>query len=60
MGIGFTELIVLLLLMVVYFAPTLAARSNKHKDVKAIFMLNLFGGWLFVPWLIALVWAYKK
>lgn len=40
-----------------YFLPTLIAGSRKHKNDGAIFILNLFLGWTFLGWLIALIWA---
>lgn len=49
----------ILLSMVVYFAPVLVAASRQHPDVNAIAILNLFLGWTFIGWVIALVWAFK-
>lgn len=45
----------LVLCVFVYFLPTIIGR---HKtNAMAIFMLNLFLGWTFLGWVIALVWA---
>ena len=52
--------IVLLLLLVGYFLPFIIALARKHVDSTAIFVLNLFLGWTFFGWVIALVWAVKK
>ncbi|HEY5039103.1 MAG TPA: superinfection immunity protein [bacterium] len=38
-----------------YFIPSIAAM--KKTNFLAIFMLNLFLGWTFIGWVIALVWA---
>jgi hypothetical protein len=38
-----------------YFIPALV--GMRHKQAGAIFVLNLFLGWTFVGWVIALVWA---
>lgn len=46
-------------MLCVYFYPSARAYQNKHPDTTAIFVLNLLLGWLFIPWVIALVWAYK-
>lgn len=47
----------LVLLLLFYFLPAIiAARRGRH-NAGAIFALNLFLGWLFVGWVIALVWA---
>ena len=42
-----------------YFAPTLVAWRRGHRDVLAIGALNLFLGWSFVGWVIALVWSLR-
>jgi len=43
--------------ILVYIAPTLVAQHRGHPAVHAIFILNLFGGWTFIGWLGAMVWA---
>ena len=51
-------LVVLFLVFVsIYFLPTIVASSNKKKNTGAIFILNLFLGWTFLGWIIALIWA---
>jgi MFS family permease len=42
-----------------YFLPTWQARSVEHPDATPIFILNLLLGWLLIPWVLALVWAFK-
>jgi hypothetical protein len=42
------------------FLPTLVAKSRKHPNVLPIFLINLFFGWTFVGWLVALVWACTR
>lgn len=42
-----------------YFWPTLRARDVRHPAFTSIFIVNLFLGWLLVPWVIALAWAYR-
>lgn len=55
------ELIILLcglaVAAAVYFLPWIVARGRAHPNSLAIFMLNLFLGWTFLGWVIALVWA---
>ena len=59
-GLGFLLLIVFGVVgLAIYFFPTLQARSVAHPDTTSIFVLNLFLGWLLVPWVIALAWAFK-
>lgn len=52
--------VVALVLLCVYFVPTIVASSRRHADRNAILVLNLFLGWTFVGWVIALVWAVKS
>jgi hypothetical protein len=42
------------------FLPTLVARSRNHPNVLPIFLVNLFFGWTFVGWVVALVWACTR
>lgn len=49
-----------LLLLIMYFLPTIVANKRKHKNVTAIFCLNLFAGWTFLGWVGSLVWALTK
>lgn len=43
----------------VYFLPSLIAEKRKLPKTQAIFVLNLAAGWMIVPWVVALVLAYK-
>ena len=47
----------LLILLVIYFVPTITAIGNKKQDACAIIVLNLFLGWTFIGWVIALIWT---
>lgn len=40
-----------------YFLPSIVADHRKHRNATAIAVLNLFLGWTFAGWVIALVWA---
>ena len=42
-----------------YFLPILCA-SKEHPNRTGLFMLNLFLGWTFIGWVVALVWAFSK
>lgn len=42
----------------IYFIPAIVGRHKKNAG--AIFILNLFVGWTFVGWVIALVWGCMK
>ena len=52
-------IVALVIGLALYFTPTIKAVSVGHPDQIPIFVLNLMLGWLFIPWVIALVWAYK-
>lgn len=41
--------------IVIYFLPTYIGR--KKRNGLAIMMLNLFLGWTFIGWVLALVWS---
>ena len=56
-GIIFLILLAILFSIVVYFLLIIVAFRRKHNNCLAIFILNLFLGWSFVGWVIALVWA---
>ena len=45
---------------VFYFLPTIIAIARSKRDTTSILLLNLFLGWTFIGWVIALVWAVKQ
>jgi len=51
------NIIVVLFLAFLYFIPSIIALSNKKDNAAGILALNIFLGWMFIPWVIALVWA---
>jgi hypothetical protein len=42
-----------------YFLPSIVALARSKRDLLSIFLLNLFLGWTFIGWIVALVWAFK-
>jgi hypothetical protein len=42
------------------FLPTLIAKSRHHPNTLAIFLVNLFFGWTFAGWVVALIWACTR
>ncbi len=40
-----------------YFIPAFVAKSRGKRDLAGITILNLFGGWTLIGWVVALVWA---
>lgn len=55
---GINHWLALIIVPIIYFAPTLVARSRKHKSLSAIVFVNVFLGWTLVGWLWAAVWAH--
>lgn len=50
----------LIFAIMIYFLPAELAASNKHRNALAVFLLNLFLGWTFIGWVVALVWASMR
>ena len=46
-----------LILIGLYFLPTIVASARHHHNRGSIFVLNLFLGWTFIGWIIALAMA---
>lgn len=44
-------------ILVLYFLPALISTLRRHHNMNAIFLLNLFLGWTFIGWIVALVWS---
>ena len=60
--IGPWEIALMLLILpslAVYFVPTIVAIVRHARNVLGIVLLNIFGGWTFVGWIIALVWSIR-
>jgi hypothetical protein len=49
--------LVLVVLLIPYFLPTIVAIVRKKRNVGAIAILNFFLGWTLIGWIVALVWA---
>jgi hypothetical protein len=56
--LGLPELIVIVVLIGLYCLPAIIAHVRNHENKTAIAVLNLFAGWTFVGWIVALVWAF--
>lgn len=48
----------LLIILLLYFVPTVVAARRAHPQVSAIVIINVFLGWTFVGWVIALAMAF--
>ena len=45
----------IVVLLILYFEPTILAIIRGHLSVAAIFILNVVFGWTFIGWIIALI-----
>ena len=56
-----TAMLVLLMLgiilVAIYFLPTILALMTGHQNTAAIIMLNVLAGWTVVGWMVAMVWS---
>jgi hypothetical protein len=43
-----------------YLLPTYEAWNNKSANLASIALVNVFLGWSFVGWVIAVAWAFKN
>ncbi len=43
-----------------YFIPAIVAFNRKKSNRHAILLLNIFLGWTFIGWIVALVWAFTN
>lgn len=54
------QIVIILLLALVYFGPTVAAYSQKNPNRVKVLLVNFFLGWTFVGWVIAAVMSVKN
>ncbi len=54
------EIMLVVLIFSLYFLPFLIASLRQHKNILAIFLLNLTLGWTFLAWIAVLIWAVMK
>ena len=52
-------LVVIAVLLVLYFLPSIIASKRNHSNAVSIALLNLFLGWTFLGWIGALIWAFS-
>jgi hypothetical protein len=43
--------------LALYFLPTIIALVRHVRNALAIVLINIFAGWTFIGWVIALVWS---
>lgn len=60
--IGPWEIALLLFMLpalAIYLIPTIIAIVRHARNIVGIILLNIFGGWTLVGWIIALVWSIR-
>jgi Na+/H+-dicarboxylate symporter len=61
MRIGITELGILIIpFLIIYFIPTMIVFSRNSPNKIGVFLLNLFLGFTFIGWIVALIWAFSS
>ncbi len=55
---GVSLFLLFLLLLCVYMLPMIIAIYRHHRNTNTIAVLNIYFGWTFVGWVIALVWSF--
>ena len=56
----FIVISIVLILITLYFIPSIIAIKKRHKDLSKILMINIFLGWTIVGWIISLVIVINK
>ena len=54
------DLLIIVLIFAAYFLPTLVAFLRQHRNMFAIFLLNLLLGWTALGWVGSLIWSIMK
>jgi hypothetical protein len=49
-----------ILLIGLFFLPTIWAYKTKHPQRSSIFFINFFLGWTLIGWIIAALWANSQ
>lgn len=57
LGASFFNFILFLIGLGVYFLPTIIAAVRRARNLLWIILVNVFAGWTFVGWIVALVWS---
>ncbi|MEA2370417.1 MAG: hypothetical protein QOH12_811 [Solirubrobacteraceae bacterium] len=52
--------VLVLLLICLYFVPTVVAVKRAHHQLSAILIVNVFLGWTFIGWVVALAMAFTQ
>jgi hypothetical protein len=53
-------LILMGLILIVYFLPTLVALARRNPDVQSVFLINVWLAWTIIGWITAMGWALDR
>ena len=53
-------LVLLFVVWMIYFMPTLNAYHRKHPNFNSILLLNLFLGWTLIGWVVSIAWSVSS
>jgi hypothetical protein len=53
-------LVIVALVAVVYFLPSLVALGRRNPDISSVFLINLWLGWTVIGWITAIGWALDR
>ncbi len=51
---------IIITVVLLYLMPAVIASRNDHKNLSSIAVVNVFLGWTFLGWVVALAWAVKR
>lgn len=57
---AFSGLQIVGIFLMFYLIPTWVAMLRHHRNTLAVFICNLFLGWTFFGWFVALIWACMR
>ncbi len=48
----------LIIILALYFLPSMIAYNRKVKSIGSLVVVNIFLGWTFIGWVVALAWSF--
>ena len=52
--------LIVLVILALYFIPTIVAVKRDHPSKGGIIVLNIFLGWTFIGWVVSLAWSFTS
>jgi hypothetical protein len=58
-GLGLSAFVIfcIVVIFVLYWLPAINGFHRKHRNAVPILLVNLFFGWTFIGWVVALIWS---